>query len=95
MIVATFHCIGKYPMSMAALKSCVRYLTAVGILLSHTDLDRVTWVPYHHRMVCPHIPLKTDVPHKEGSCEYIMLCWRIVCYFQFHSSSRIVYALYI
>jgi hypothetical protein len=29
-IVATFHCIGKYPMSMAALKSCDRYFTAVG-----------------------------------------------------------------
>jgi hypothetical protein len=29
-IVATFHCIGKYPMSMAALKGCVRYFIAVG-----------------------------------------------------------------
>jgi hypothetical protein len=29
-IVATFHRIGKYPMCIAALKSCIRYFTAVG-----------------------------------------------------------------
>jgi hypothetical protein len=49
-IVATFHCIGKYPMSIAALKSCDRYFTAVvgnsyrifSVMRSYPPLGRCT-----------------------------------------------------